>query len=226
MVAMPIRVVAIDYDGTLAERGRIAVSTHAALLHIRASGRALVLVTGRELPDLLSLRSFRREALSFDRIVAENGTVLYRPRSDEIVLLAEPPPDELFEILRTHGVPFSKGHVIVSTKVAFEVTLRTALERSELPFDVIPNKNALMLLPRGHDKATGLDIALRELEIAWDQCAGIGDAENDLSFLGSCGCAVAVANALPAVKAASDLITASAAGEGVAELAAALEPLY
>src|SRR5262249_722217 len=47
---------------------------------------------------------------------------------------------------------------------------------------------------------------------------GIGDAENDQAFLTTCGCAVAVANALSSVKAKADLVVADH-GAGVVELA-------
>jgi len=48
--------------------------------------------------------------------------------------------------------------------------------------------------------------------------AGIGDAENDHALLNYCECAVAVANALPAVKAAVDIVTEGDHGAGVREL--------
>jgi hydroxymethylpyrimidine pyrophosphatase-like HAD family hydrolase len=83
---------------------------------------------------------------------------------------------------------------------------------------VILNKDAVMVLPTGVDKASGLRLALAELDISPEQVVGIGDAENDQAFLRLCGCAVAVANALPAVKAEADLVTAGARGAGVAEL--------
>ena len=47
---------------------------------------------------------------------------------------------------------------------------------------------------------------------------GVGDAENDQSLLSLCGCAVSVANAIPALKQRSDWVTPSAEGEGVVEL--------
>src|SRR5438445_752798 len=43
---------ATDYDGTVAHAGHIAKSTVDALERVLASGRKLILVTGRELPDL------------------------------------------------------------------------------------------------------------------------------------------------------------------------------
>jgi HAD superfamily hydrolase (TIGR01484 family) len=40
-------VLATDYDGTLATDGRVHDETLTALKHLRASGRKLILVTGR-----------------------------------------------------------------------------------------------------------------------------------------------------------------------------------
>ncbi len=50
--------------------------TLAALQRVRASGRKLVLVTGRELPELLDLFSSMD---LFDLVVAENGALLHFP---------------------------------------------------------------------------------------------------------------------------------------------------
>jgi len=67
---------ATDYDGTLAEDGRVAEETVAALRSFRQSGRELILVTGRELADLR--RVFANLDL-FDAAVVENGAVLVDP---------------------------------------------------------------------------------------------------------------------------------------------------
>jgi HAD superfamily hydrolase (TIGR01484 family) len=58
---------ACDYDGTLAHDGRVSAATIAALERVRASGRKLLLVTGRQLDDLGTV--FDRLDL-FDRVVA------------------------------------------------------------------------------------------------------------------------------------------------------------
>ena len=42
---------ASDYDGTLAHDGRVDEETIAAIARLRASGRKLILVTGRHLDD-------------------------------------------------------------------------------------------------------------------------------------------------------------------------------
>jgi hypothetical protein len=47
---------------------------------------------------------------------------------------------------------------------------------------------------------------------------GVGDAENDHAFLAACECAVAVSNALPALKERADFVTRGDHGSGVTEL--------
>ena len=73
---MQYRALATDFDGTLAHDGAVDASTLAALDRVRASGRRLILVTGRELPDLQSIFAHLDK---FDRVVAENGAQLFDP---------------------------------------------------------------------------------------------------------------------------------------------------
>jgi hydroxymethylpyrimidine pyrophosphatase-like HAD family hydrolase len=80
------------------------------------------------------------------------------------------------------------------------------------------NKDAVMVLPRGVDKAFGLQRLLEQLELDPREIIGVGDAENDLTFLALCGLQVAVANALPEVQAAVHWTTPSPRGAGVREL--------
>src|SRR5262245_45243684 len=104
---MRYHALACDYDGTLATQGRVDDATIAAIERLRASRRRLVLVTGRQLPDLVEI--FPRLDL-FDRIVAENGAVLYRPSDRSEHLLAEAPKPQLVEALERRGVtPLSVG---------------------------------------------------------------------------------------------------------------------
>src|SRR6202042_1824063 len=80
------------------------------------------------------------------------------------------------------------------------------------------NKGAVMVLPGGVTKASGLVAALERLDLASLNCVGVGDAENDLAFLDVCGLPVAVANALPSVKQRAAIVTTGTRGAGVAEL--------
>lgn len=209
-----------DYDGTLAAEGRVDDAVMAALARVRESGRQLVLITGRELDDLR--RVFPRLDL-FDRVVAENGALLYRPATQEEVQLAQPPEPVFVEQLRARGVePLAQGRVIVATRVPQERVVLEVIRDLGLELQVIFNKGAVMVLPSGVNKATGLEAALRELGLSPHNAVGIGDAENDHAFLSLCECAVAVANALPMLKERADVVTRQPNGAGVIELAEAL----
>jgi hydroxymethylpyrimidine pyrophosphatase-like HAD family hydrolase len=209
------RALATDYDGTIAHDGVVDDRTLAALRRARAAGHRLLLVTGRELADLFS--TFAHVDV-FDRVVAENGALLYEPRTDERVSLGAPPPMALVDMLKRDGVPISVGHSIVATVEPHEHRVLAAIRDLGLEWHVIFNKGAVMALPADVTKATGLAPAAEALDIPLDEMIGVGDAENDQAFLRSCGLAVAVQNALPSVKAAADLVTAGARGAGVAEL--------
>jgi hydroxymethylpyrimidine pyrophosphatase-like HAD family hydrolase len=210
------RALACDYDGTLASHGRVDRPTLEALERLRASGRKLVLVTGRQVADLLHV--FPRAEL-FDRVVAENGAVIYSPPDRGERSLAQPPPSRFVAALRKRGViPLSVGRVIVATEDTNERIVRNTIHQLGLELQVISNKGAIMVLPPGVDKATGLEAALPGLNVSRDETVGVGDAENDHSFLRWCGCSVAVANALLIVKQHADLITRGDHGAGVIEL--------
>jgi hypothetical protein len=87
-----------------------------------------------------------------------------------------------------------------------------------LELQVIFNKGAVMVLPSGLNKASGLKVALDELGLSPSNTVGVGDAENDHAFLDQCECSVAVANALPLLKERVDFVTNGARGAGVTEL--------
>jgi hydroxymethylpyrimidine pyrophosphatase-like HAD family hydrolase len=207
---------ACDYDGTIATHGVVDDDTRDALGRFRASGRRLILVTGRELDDL---RRVCPDLTIFHRIVAENGAVLHDPHERTTRDLAPAPPQAFIQELRRRGVsPVSVGRVIVASWEPQETTVLQTIRDLQLELQVIFNKGAVMVLPSGVNKATGLEAQLQELGLSAHNVAGIGDAENDHAFLSACECGVAVANALPAVKERVDLVTAGDHGRGVIEL--------
>jgi HAD superfamily hydrolase (TIGR01484 family) len=209
-------VLCCDYDGTLATRGELLPETIRALERLIASGRRLMLVTGRELDDLQSVCP--RLDL-FEYIVAENGGLLYHPATRAEKRLADPPPEQFVAALRQRGVsPMSVGRVIVATWEPHETVVLETIRDLGLELQVIFNKGAVMVLPAGVNKASGLRHALERMGLSAHNAIGIGDAENDHAFLHCCECAVAVANALPTLKQAADIVTTADHGAGVAEL--------
>jgi hydroxymethylpyrimidine pyrophosphatase-like HAD family hydrolase len=213
---MRYQALACDYDGTIAHHGRVDDETLAALGRLRDTGRRLILVTGRELQDLLATCP---HVELFDRVVAENGAIVYHPATREEKLLGEPPPEPFVRALRQRGVsPLSVGRVIVATWKPHETSVLEVIRDLGLELHVTFNKDAVMVLPAGLSKATGLGEALRELGLSAHNVVGVGDAENDHAFLHLCECRIAVANAVPMLKAAADLVTPHEDGAGVREL--------
>jgi hydroxymethylpyrimidine pyrophosphatase-like HAD family hydrolase len=208
---------ATDYDGTIAHDGFVDDTTAEALVAFKKTGRHLIMVTGREIPDLKNHCSPEVLGL-FERIVAENGALIYDPATGQERDIAPTPPAELVERLNRHGIPMSVGRSIIATWKPHEATVLACIRDLGLENQIIFNKDAVMVLPAGVNKATGLAAALAELEISPHNVVGIGDAENDHAFLHACGCAVAVANALPMLKQGADLVTRGARGTGTAEL--------
>ena len=206
---------ATDYDGTLATNGCVDEATVRSLEQLKASGRKLLLVTGRHLPDLQ--RVFPKLGI-FDRLVAENGALLYDPASREEKVLAEAPKEEFLHALHAEGVQFEAGRSILATWTPAEVAIVEVIKRMGLDYQVIFNKGAVMVLPSGINKATGLRAALEELQLSPHNTVAIGDAENDHAFLSGSECGVAVANALPALKEKADVVTRGDHGAGVVEL--------
>jgi hydroxymethylpyrimidine pyrophosphatase-like HAD family hydrolase len=159
------------------------------------------------------------EVAIFDRVVAENGPLVYRPQSRETRVLSKPPPAAFVEELRRRGVqPLTAGQVFVATEQPNERVVRDVIDELGLDLQVILNKGSVMVLPASVDKATGLSVAVEELGLSPQVVVGIGDAENDEAFLAMCGWGVAVANALDSLKAHADHVTSGENGTGVREL--------
>jgi HAD superfamily hydrolase (TIGR01484 family) len=220
-----------DYDGTIAGDGSVDSETIAALERVRESGRKLILATGREWDDLINV--FPQFGI-FDRVVAEDGAVLYRTHPREHKLLAAAPPKQFSETLIARGAQrVSIGQVIVATWAPYEALVLEVIQEMGLQLQVSHNKSAVMVLPPGVNKAVALSHALAELRLSPESIVGVGDAENDVEFLSLCECSVAVSNALEIVKRGVDWVTPSSHGAGVQELIrmliesdlASLEPL-
>lgn len=213
---MRYQVLVTDYDGTLAHHGVVDEPTLEALKRFLATGRRLLMITGRELPELLQVFEYLE---LFEWVVAENGGLLYRPSTKEVKLLADPPPPVFVDALRHRKIqPISVGNVIVATWEPHQDMVLRTIHDLGLELQVIFNKGAVMVLPAGINKASGLKAALRQMGVSPHNAVGVGDAENDHAFLRLCEVSAAVSNALPAVKDTADFVTTGIAGAGVTEL--------
>lgn len=211
---MSFRMLACDYDATLADQGVIAPETEQALVAAKNAGLMLGIVTGRMVQSLLRLCP---QINLFDLVVAENGAVLYFPASEASELLDRPPPPEFIAELTRRAVPFYVGQGLVGLKRQYESEALAVIHELKLDLRIIVNKVDGMVLPVGIDKASGLAAGLKRLGLERSAVVGIGDAENDLELFQAVGYRVAVANALDVLKAEADLVTRAPNGAGVTE---------
>jgi hydroxymethylpyrimidine pyrophosphatase-like HAD family hydrolase len=207
------RAIAVDYDGTLTVAARPTETVLAAIREQRNRGVRVVLMTGRILSELRA--DFPAAELEFDAIVGENGAVLWTPLAGER-LLAAPVAADLDRGLRAAGVPCRRGAVILATDARFDQLVLEQIAQQHLEYQLSYNRAALMILPAGISKGTGLFEALGELAISHHSTVGIGDAENDHSLLEFCELGVAVANAVPSLQERADIVLRESNGEGVA----------
>jgi len=209
-----------DYDGVIANEGRPSSAALAAIQRLRRSGRRAILITGRRLDDL---RESCPDLSMFDYVVAENGAILYEPRTREETFLAKPPPAKFIDRLKELGVePLEIGRVIVSTWAPHETTVLQVIQETGLELYMIFNRAAVMVLPAGVNKATGMDFALRKLGLSRHEVIAVGDAQNDISFLERSECSATVANAVPSILNLVDIVAKGENGAGLTDLIDAL----
>lgn len=211
--------IALDYDGTIARDGIVPPHVVEGLRRLKASGRKLLLVTGRQLDELLGIFPDIR---IFDRVVAENGAVFYRPETGESRELGKRPPEALIDALKASGIPLAVGHTILATIRPYETVVLECIANQGLEQQVIFNKGAVMVLPPGCNKASGLGFALSELGLSPRNLVAAGDGENDHALLELAEYSVATGNAVPTLKDAADRVTNATHGEGVLEIIAGL----
>ena len=207
------RVVALDFDGTLAD-GPIACDTLAALGEARSRGIRVILVTGRIMHELRAV--FPEVDNVFDAIVAENGAVVIVPAVRGPLMASI--PLAVSEALTARGVAHRNGQVLVACGADDEPVALEVIRQLGLDCQLVRNRGELMILPAGVTKGTGLLDALGSLGYSRHNTIGVGDAENDHSLIDVCEIGVAVANAVDALRVHADVVLDRPDGQGVAGL--------
>lgn len=208
------RAVATDLDGTLTSDGQLASGLVDALRTARAAGVRLVLVTGRILSELR--KAFPGLEDEFDVVVAENGGVLSGPRG--VVDLAPAADRRVAAALRRRGVSVRRGRVVLACDGADEPAVGQVLAEWDAAHQRVRNRGALMVLPRGVTKGSGVAAGLGELGVSPHSAIGVGDAENDDTLLDACEVGMAVGDAVPSLTARADRTLPQADGAGVRTL--------
>ena len=208
------QVVAVDLDGTVTSGGQVSAEAVEAIDQVRRNGLVVVLVTGRIGAELEV--EFPQIAGHVDALVLENGAVAVIDGTTRA--LSAPVDRALDDALANRGVPYRRGEVLVAVDGEHAATVVEVIGQLGLDCQIIRNRAALMVLPAGVTKGTGLGAVLAEMSLSPHNTVAVGDAENDLSLLGMAEIGVAVANAVPSLRQHADLVLDHADGAGVAEL--------
>jgi hydroxymethylpyrimidine pyrophosphatase-like HAD family hydrolase len=208
-------VIAVDVDGTLYEDGEVAPAALTALGRAADEGHVVLIVSGRTWP---SLNEVVPQVVALCRgVVAENGGVLVDRATGAVTLLARAVNPTLVDgLLRAGVTPLDVGTVALGAPTAMGSIVGRVMAEVGGNEVVVQNKDSIMLLPPGCDKATGLRAALTALGATGDILA-IGDAANDLPMFAMATHPRAVANADDVVRASGVPMTIGVAGVGVAE---------
>lgn len=210
---MRIRVIALDYDGTIATDGVLDPAVRESIRLARRRGVLVVIVTGRILSEFRHVVG----GLEFvDGVVAENGAVVSLP-GGYTRLLGHTPPVSLLTELTERGIDFKTGRSVVEMDAEFADVAISLIRKLELPLAITFNRGRMMLLPASISKSCGLRDLLDILGVSVHNAVGIGDAENDHELLGCCEYGVAVEWGSRLLKEQADEVLSGQGPEAVAE---------
>ncbi|MGO9506278.1 MAG: HAD hydrolase family protein [Mycobacterium sp.] len=208
------KAVAVDFDGTLTSTGGLAPHALKAIEEARRNGLAVVLVSGRIGAELLA--EYPQIVDYVDAMILENGAVSVI--DGQAHALAPPVNGGLDQALAKRGVPYRRGEVIMAIDGTYATTVVEVIGELGLDYQIARNRSALMVLPAGVTKGTGLAAILAKMNLSAHNTVAVGDAENDLSVFGIAEIGAAVADAVPSVQRYADIVLDKPNGAGVAEL--------
>lgn len=147
-----------------------------------------------------------------------NGEVLGHTASGETYLPFGRLDARLLKAIEEAGIPSERGLAIAATWTPHDQALWRILSSHGGSTSIEYNKSAVMVLPPGATKGSGLERLLARCGLSPRNLAAFGDAENDLSMLRLAEVSVAVADAVPAVIETADVLATAPGSQGVLEI--------
>jgi hypothetical protein len=236
-----LRLVLVDIDGVLtpgeggtAEPGllaRVASWNDASSVDPMVPG--ISLCSGRQAPYVELMAQMTH---TFLPCLFEHGAGMLQPRSFRFTFspLVGPTPwravaavrdalDELLGAGRAFVQPGKEAtlslYPLGSTTVAdLAIAAESLLAAAGSPFKVTPNIHGVEVRPTGIDKGTGTRWLADELGLPLSSFAGVGDADDDLTFLRLVDYPAAPANASAAVRSTARFVSGRPFGDGLLEI--------
>jgi 3-deoxy-D-manno-octulosonate 8-phosphate phosphatase KdsC-like HAD superfamily phosphatase len=236
-----LRLVLVDIDGVLTS-GEGAIAEPELLARVASWNDAaasdpmvpgISLCSGRQAPYVELMAQVTG---AFLPCLFEHGAGILQPRSFRFTFspLVGPAPWRPVAALRealdgvlTSGRAFIQPgkeatltlYPLGATTVAeLAMAAEEAVAQARSPFKVTPNLRGVELRPPGIDKGTGTRWLAEELGITLPAFAGVGDADDDLTFLRLVGYPAAPANASASVRSTAHYVSDRPFGEGLLEI--------
>jgi hypothetical protein len=209
---MYLKLLATDLDGTIAQKDQVSDQVWKMLESARENGYQIILVTGRTMKALRAIRPFEEIC---EAIVAENGALVFFPRSRVEYLPFGQLDPEIVRRLKESGIPLEVGRSIAATWEPYDEVVSRIITDMRYAATIEFNKGAVMVMPQGATKGSGLMVALHELGYSRHHLIAFGDAENDRSFFEQAELSVAVENAAAEIKELANICLPKPDGIGV-----------
>ncbi len=215
------KAIASDFDGTLTdERGRLSIESLIAVREAEDNGIPLILASGRELADL---RILSRVIGTSGPIIAENGGVVWNPRT-----LTKRVQGDRTKVLKAYHTLMDHLEQLDPDKPRIRETdvvlrgrkmneLLAILNTEELGVHILDADVATHITDVNTHKGSGLKVAAEMLGIDPSNIVAIGDSENDIALFQAAGASYAVANAYPSLKANATVTMERSFGPGCAD---------
>ena len=219
------RPIVVDIDGTMSRADRSISGAVIDALH--DWNDVVVLATGKAFPYPIAACDFIGIGIN---VIAENGGVVC---ADDVVEINgdSDRPRKVVEDLRAAGYDtgwddadlvnrWRETEIATTREVPRELLTDLA---SKYGLEVVDSGFAYHVKPVNISKGTGLQTVSDLLDIPLAEFVAIGDSENDVPTFEVAGESYAVANADAAAKAAADVLTEKAYGDGLLEALEAIE---
>ena len=208
------RILAFDFDGTIAEDGQVPAELIEMFQEAHSQAHPLFLVTGRlfRQADIEGILPY------LTGIVWENGAVLEHLPTERVSLPFGTLPDLFLKDLEQTGIQMLTGMAMAATWAQNEATVMEISGQHRYAPTLDWNKLALLILPTGANKATGLKRLLEQCNLSSETLTAFGDGENDQSLLAIADTAVAVQDAVPSLQEIAHVVSNNPGPSGVIEI--------